>query len=83
MLAHINQFGSTLYADKCSLNNRLGFTDKCHHRTVCRLARVYIEKFYIGSSLYCCGNLRDYLLVATLAEVGHALYHTFFHIEKL
>ena len=73
--AHVDYLAGLLYGLESRLDHCLRAADEGHHRAVCGLARVYIEQLYALRRLDYVSDLLYNNLVATLAEVGHALYN--------
>ena len=82
VIAHVDKFRGALHTGKGSLEHGFGLADEGHHRTVGRLAGVHIEQLDPFDRLDGRGNLVNYGLVASLAEIGNAFYDTFLHIRK-
>ena len=80
VLRHVDQFGGLLHPFEGGLDDRLGLADESYDRTVGRLARVDVEQFDALDGFDRRRDLPDDVLVAALAEIGHAFYDTFFHI---
>ena len=82
VVAHVDHLGGLLHSGESGFQHRLGFADEGDHRTVGRLARIHVEQLDAARRLDCVGDLLDDCLVASLAEIGDALYDTFFHLVR-
>ena len=77
--AHVDQLRGPLHAGKGRSDNRFGVADEGYDRAVGRLARIHIKHLHAARRLDGRHDLSDHLLVASLAEIGHALHDTFLH----
>ena len=82
VIAHVDKFRGAFHTGKGSLEHGFGLADEGHHHTVGRLAGVHVEQLDPFDRLDGRGNLVNYSLVASLAEIGNAFYDTFLHIRK-
>ena len=72
VVAHVDQLGSLAHAAERRLDHRFRLADEGHDRTVGRLARIDVEQFDALHGFDGRRDLADDVLVAALAEVGHA-----------
>ena len=73
MIAHVDQFGSLLYALECRFGHGLRFTHESDYCAVGRFTWIDVQKFDVLYRSNGCGDGIDHRAVASLAEVGHAL----------
>ena len=71
--AHVYHLAGLLHRPESRIYNCLGTADESYDGAVCGLARVNVKQLYAVRRLYYVCDLLDYRLVASLAEVGHAL----------
>ena len=75
VLAHVDELSGLLHGAEGSLDDHVGFAHEGHHRAVGCLARIDVEQFGSLDGLNFVGNLFDNVQVASLTEIGHALYN--------